>query len=151
MLSIPSDLFQRRATLRTMNSPGHADVGPTVETAARLGASGDPIAPTRIDLSPVKVLLQRIIDHYAPEEVWLFGSRARGDARPKSDWDLIVLLRDESDESELDPLTAWDLQRSSGVYADVIPCRISEFRDARDHVNTLAYIVAREGVRLYAR
>ena len=24
-------------------------------------------------------------------EVWLFGSRARGDARPDSDWDFLVL------------------------------------------------------------
>lgn len=120
-------------------------------TTARIGTSGARIAASRIDLSPVRALLHRIVDHYAPEEVWLFGSRARGDAGPRSDWDFIVLLDDESEESALDPVTAWKLQLGTGVSADVFPCRIGEFAEARDWPNTLAYVVAREGVRVYAR
>lgn len=32
-------------------------------------------------------------------EVWLFGSRARGDARPDSDWDFLVLTNEQVDRA----------------------------------------------------
>ncbi len=104
-----------------------------------------------IDLRPLEVLLARIEEKYHPEQVWLFGSRARGDAQPTSDWDLFVVVPDDTDEGELDPMTAWRLQRGSGVPADVIPCSVSDFRNASDTVNTLSYVVASEGVLLRGR
>lgn len=33
-------------------------------------------------------------------EVWLYGSRARGNAREDSDWDLIILLKKNNDDDE---------------------------------------------------
>ena len=38
------------------------------------------------------------------EEIWLFGSRARGDHRPDSDWDILVVARDGTPEEKLDPI-----------------------------------------------
>lgn len=105
----------------------------------------------QIDLSPIDTLLSRIRERYHPEQVWLFGSRARGDARATSDWDLLVVLPDDSDERDLDPVTAWRVQRGSGVYADVIPCRASEFREDLSTVNTVFYSVGKEGVLIYER
>lgn len=107
--------------------------------------------PPALDLSPLTTLLSRIEGRYHPEQVWLFGSRARGDARPTSDWDLLVVVPDDTDERELDPVVAWRLQRGSGVYADVVPCWAREYREDRGTVNTLAYEVEREGVLIYER
>ena len=104
-----------------------------------------------IDLRPLSTLLARIEGRYHPEQVWLFGSRARGDARPNSDWDLLVVVPDATSERDLDPLTAFRLQRGSGVYADVIPCRRSEFQGDSGTVNTLAYTVLSEGMLIYER
>lgn len=104
-----------------------------------------------LDLGPLETLLARIEEKYHAEQVWLFGSRARGTAKPGSDWDVFVVVPDETDEVDLDPVVAWQLQRGSGIHADVIPCRATDFRDDRDTVNTLSYIVVREGVRIRER
>jgi len=104
-----------------------------------------------LDAPRIGLPLARIEEKYHAEQVWLFGSRARGNAGPSSDWDLFVVVPDETDEHDLDPRVAWRLQRGSGVYADVIACRSTDFRNARDTVNTLSYVVAREGVLIRDR
>ena len=38
-------------------------------------------------------MTRRIVGRFHPEKVVLFGSRARGDARPDSDYDLLVVLK----------------------------------------------------------
>ena len=101
-----------------------------------------------LDLRPIRALLARIEAQLHPEQIWLFGSRARGDARPESDWDLFVVVPDDTRDEELDLLFLWRLKRGSGVPADVIACRASEFLEACDTVNTLSYVVATEGVRI---
>ena len=40
-----------------------------------------------------------IADEFEPERIVLFGSRARGDARPDSDVDLLVVMPDGTDET----------------------------------------------------
>lgn len=115
--------------------------GPTLGTGTTATACS-------LDLSPIRALLARIEAQYHPEQVWLFGSRARGDARPESDWDLFVVVPDDTRDDQLDLLFLWRLKRGSGVPADVIACRASEFREACDTVNTLSYAVATEGVRI---
>lgn len=34
--------------------------------------------------------------------VWLYGSRARGDARPDSDWDLLIIVNREGERQNSD-------------------------------------------------
>jgi uncharacterized protein len=120
--------------------------GQVAEATAPAPSTRHERRPPALDLSPLVPLLARIDAKYHPEQVWLFGSRARGDARPTSDWDILVVVPDDTDERELDPVVAWRLQRGSGVHADVIPCWAREYREDRGTVNTLAYEVDREGV-----
>jgi uncharacterized protein len=107
--------------------------------------------PHNIDITPLHVLLAKIHKTYCPIQVWLFGSRARGDARPNSDWDLFVVVDDDTPEERLDLLEAWRLQYGTGISADVIPCPQSAFQEDLDTTNTLPYAIAREGVLLYER
>jgi predicted nucleotidyltransferase len=109
-------------------------------------ARGEPI-----DLRPLAALISRIEERYHPEQIWLFGSRARGDANPWSDWDLFIVTPDNIPESDLNPLVAWRLRKESGVYVDVIPCRVSNFLEDRDTVNTICNEVAMDGLLLYER
>lgn len=134
--------------MRTEGAPERTERAPA--TSAIAGPLGNPRRAVA-DLVPIEMLLTRIQEKYHPEQIWLFGSRARGDARPSSDWDLLVVVPDGTDEGELDPLTAWRLQKGSGVHADVIPCLASEFRDDLGTVNTISYVVASEGILIYER
>ena len=102
-------------------------------------------------LQIARPLLARIEQEYRPKQVWLFGSRGRGTEGPSSDWDFLVVVSDEADEEALDPLRAWRIQKDSGVVADVVICTESDFRADRETVNTIGYVVAREGVRVFER
>ncbi len=42
----------------------------------------------------IQIVLERVIAALNPEAIYLFGSRARGDATPMSDYDLVVLVPD---------------------------------------------------------
>lgn len=45
-------------------------------------------------------VVQKILDlsrrKYPDAEIYLYGSQARGDAKPLSDWDLLILLNSEN-------------------------------------------------------
>ncbi len=102
-----------------------------------------------VDLSPVKALISLIVERCKPVSVWLFGSRARGEERDDSDWDLLVVLPDSVSEEELyDSLSPWHLRRLTRVNADVVYCNDSDFAEAISVPNTLAYEVARNGLAI---
>ena len=102
-----------------------------------------------IDLGPVRRLLDRIVTSWRPRDIWLFGSRARGTAAAESDWDLLVVIPDELAPAGFDdPMTVWYVKRGSGVRADVLVCRASDFDEDRATHNTIAYDAAVEGVQL---
>lgn len=78
---------------------------------------------------------------------YLYGSRARGDARPDSDWDVLVMLHDNADW----PKARAKMRSLSGKIAEeanelvsILPLR---WTDADEHAGLLAN-VAREGQRL---
>jgi len=102
-----------------------------------------------IDLRPVQPLLDRIVSHWRPRDIWLFGSRARGTAAADSDWDLLVVVPDELAPVGFDdPMVIWNAKYGSGVRADVLVCRASEFDEDRNTHNTIAYDAAVEGVQI---
>lgn len=102
-----------------------------------------------IDLTPILELLERLVTSWHPTEIWLFGSRARGEAMTSSDWDLLVVVPDEVSEVD-DHLTVWRLKRGFDIPSDLFACRASEFAEDRDTPNTIAYEATHRGVSIYA-
>lgn len=102
-----------------------------------------------IDVHAIAPLLQRIVARWQPLQIWLFGSRARGEATPESDWDLLVVVADDTRDEDLDPLEIYRTRKSSGVRADIVLYPAQEFREDLGVPNTLLYEVARDGVLLY--
>jgi uncharacterized protein len=104
-----------------------------------------------IDLLPIAPLVERIVARLKPEEIWLFGSRAEGRARPDSDYDLLAVLPDDAPESALDLMKAWELTCGLGIPADLVPCTRSDFEEEKDDVGTLARAAYHRGRRIYER
>jgi predicted nucleotidyltransferase len=97
------------------------------------------------------VLIERIIQHYDPIEVILFGSHARGEAGPDSDWDLLVVVDDDTPPEKLRLRYAYQAIAGTRIAADVVPVRASRFRERSSVVNTLSNWAAVEGKVVYAR
>ncbi len=105
-----------------------------------------------IDISPIHPIITRVVARWQPLQIWLFGSRARGDARIDSDWDLLAVVPNCPEPADFDdPMTVWRVKRESGVSSDLFVWRESEFDADRDVHNTLAYSASHEGILVYER
>ncbi len=87
---------------------------PERRDAAWVSACGRTVEATLSISSPLDTLVARIVDAWSPAQIWLFGSRARGDAQDYSDWDLLVVLPD-SYPGDLDPIETWRIGREARV------------------------------------
>ncbi|MFZ0887457.1 MAG: nucleotidyltransferase domain-containing protein [Candidatus Binataceae bacterium] len=96
-------------------------------------------------------IVRRLADAYQPRAIYLFGSKARGDAGPDSDYDLLLVVPDDAPperrRSRLAYETLWRAAATGAV--DVLICTRSYF-DARRHLKaSLPGTVLREGLLLY--
>ena len=98
-----------------------------------------------------QVLLDAIVRHYDPIEIILFGSHARGEAGLDSDWDLLVVVDDGTPPGKLRLRYAYQAIAGTRIAADVVPVRLSRFRERSTIVNTLSNWAAEEGKVVYAR
>ena len=97
-------------------------------------------------------VIARIVEVLAPEQVWLFGSRARQTHGSESDWDLMAILPDTAPDRDLDLAAVWSrLGELRRMRVEVIPMRRRDFEDGRDTLGELAEAVAREGRVVYGR
>jgi predicted nucleotidyltransferase len=116
------------------------------------GSSGSLTPGRATDLEVARHLSDRILaaDGERIRRIILFGSRARGDARPDSDYDLLVVLKDlRPDEIQRCRLRLYDVLRGSGVTAEPHVMSEEEFEETRGVIGGLAFPAAEEGVQLY--
>ena len=95
-------------------------------------------------------VLERLVAAYLPEKVFLFGSMARGDAGPDSDYDILVVVPNDSPPERRRSRLAYEQLWGTGTAADVLVWTSGYF-ESRVHLSTsLAATVIREGKLLYA-
>ena len=110
----------------------------------------------RVDLAhPVDVpsdIVARIVEVLHPEQVWLFGSRARGEARPNSDWDFLAVLSNSAREDDLDLPSVWKRLRDLRLRrVEVFTMTRADFDAWKGSLGTLAEIVASTGLLVHGR
>lgn len=102
-------------------------------------------------ISPlVDRIVRRIVKRFRPEAIILFGSRARGDAGPDSDIDLLVVMPVEESVVETRLAIQMALPRLS-ISVDVFVTTPESFAWRKDYVGTIEWPATREGTVLYAR
>ena len=94
-------------------------------------------------------IVNRLIVAYRPERVYLFGSHARGDAGPDSDFDLLVIVPDDAPPERRRSRLAYEALRGTGVAADVVVWTRGYFERRRQVPASLPAVVEREGRLLH--
>lgn len=95
-------------------------------------------------------IIRRLVTAYEPEQIFLFGSRARGDAGPDSDYDLLLVVPDHAPPERKRSKLAYQVLWGTGTAADVVIWTRSAF-DSRVHLAaSLPATVMREGKLLHA-
>jgi len=94
-------------------------------------------------------IVRRLVAAYQPERVYLFGSHARGDAGPDSDFDLLVVVPDDAAPDRCRSRLAYEALRGTGVAADVVVWTRGYFERRREVPASLPAVVSREGRLLH--
>jgi predicted nucleotidyltransferase len=113
--------------------------------------AGPPIfAPPSADDPMLAEVVRRLQELYQPEAIYLFGSTARGESGPDSDYDLMVVVPDSVPVPLRDSGRAYKAIWRLGVAADVLVWTHSDFAERLQLKASLPATIAREGKRLYA-
>jgi predicted nucleotidyltransferase len=95
-------------------------------------------------------IVRRLVEALRPDRIYLFGSRARGEAGPDSDYDLLAVVA----KSELPPhrrdVLAFRALCGVGAAKDVVVYTREEFESRSRAASSLPATVLREGKLLYA-
>ena len=98
----------------------------------------------------IDAMVQRLVERFDPDKIILFGSHARGTARPDSDVDLLVVMpvTGSKRKKQIELRCALHDIR---IAKDIIVVTPDEVERRRNIVGTIIRPALREGKVLYAR
>jgi uncharacterized protein len=94
-------------------------------------------------------IVRRLVEVYRPDRILLFGSVARGDAGPDSDYDLMVVVPDDTPPEQQRSMAGYRAVRHLGVARDIFVSTAGNFRRQLHLKASFPSTVVREGVVLY--
>lgn len=102
------------------------------------------------DVAKLAEIVVRLVEAYAPQRIYLFGSKARGDDGPDSDFDLMVIVPDDAERERRDSKLAYRVLWGTGTATDAL-VQTAGYFTSRAHLKaSLPGTILREGKLLYA-
>lgn len=96
----------------------------------------------------IKQIIEKLIETAKPQQIYLFGSYARGDAREKSNLDFLVVERKlKSQRKEM--VRLHDAIRSMRIPVDILVASEATFNEWADIPGTIIHRVKTEGRLCY--
>ena len=120
----------------------------TIERASQISDPGRRATATVAE-PPFDEVVGRLVDALAPEQIYLFGSRARGDNQPHSDYDFMVIVPQSDLPAHRRAQFAHRALGGIQVAADVLVWTRQEFDRFLPVPGSLAATVLREGRLLH--
>jgi len=114
-----------------------------------LGRENKPADVLHLD-PPLAEVVRRLVAAYQPERIYLFGSVARGEAGPDSDYDLLVVVADDALPECRRSKLAYEVLWGTGIAADVLVWTASQFNSRLHLPASLPATVVREGKLVHA-
>ena len=105
---------------------------------------------TEEDVRALAQIVDRLIAAYEPERIYLFGSKARGDYGPDSDFDLLVVVSDRAPPDQRHSRLAYEVLRGTETAAYVLVWTRGAFESRLHLAASLPATVMREGRLLHA-
>ena len=106
-------------------------------------------APSADDAVMAEVV-HRLVEVYQPERVYLFGSVGRGDANADSDYDILLVVRDDSPKVLRDGRRGYEVIADFPISVDLVVYTASGFYGRLFLKASLPATVVREGKLLHA-
>lgn len=113
------------------------------------------VALAELPLSPdaarwLPVIKRRIVRRFRPDRIVLFGSQVRGDARPDSDADLLVVIPGNAHRRHTEA-AIYESLAGIPLGTDVVVVHPEDIARGADLVGTILGPVLREGRTVYVR
>ena len=98
----------------------------------------------------IEAIVKRIVEVVHPDYVYLFGSQVNGTAREDSDIDLLIIADMEGSRRKRN-LRIQQLFPMRNFAMDVFVFKPKEFERHKRLINSISYIVSKEGKIVYER
>jgi len=95
-------------------------------------------------------MVARLVNAFKPDRIYLFGSRARREQNPDSDYDLLMVVESSPHPRYKREQAAFRVLCGVGAPKDVIVLTREEFERKLSVVSSLPAAVEREGRLIYA-
>jgi uncharacterized protein len=140
LLGVSRQAVIKRIAVGSMNAR-KAGRNYVIDRASLAGATDDKI---------LREMVERLADVYQPEFIYLFGSKARGDSGPDSDYDLLVVVDDDAPPALRRGRAGYEALRDIPAAVDVLVVTKSYFFSRLHLKASLPGSVVRQGRLLHA-
>lgn len=104
-----------------------------------------------IEKKRISLVVNRLVDVYHPQSVYLFGSYAWGKPTDQSDLDLLVVVDDSDEPSYRRAVKGYHALFGLNIDTEILVKTRAEFESTMKDVTTLSYKIKNDGQLMYGK